>query len=261
MTATRVPPLRLVLRQVRYENRAFWRNPAAAFFTVAFPLLLLLVFEVVLGGGTAIGERRADASTFYVPAVAALSIVSACFTNVAMSVTVDRDQGLLKRLRGTPLPGWAFLLGRTVHAALLALLLVALVSAAGALLLGAPLPAARLPGFVLTVALGAAAFCALGLAMSGAVPNARAAPAVVNAVVLPLYFFSDVFIPLESPPAWVAVLGNVFPVKHLSRALQAAFDPTGAAAGFEPLHLAVLALWGVAGAVLAARFFSWEPRR
>ena len=255
-------PMRLALRQVRYENRSFWRNPASAFFTAAFPLMFLFIFEVAFGGeDIQAGNRTVDISTFFVPAIAALAIVTTCFTNVAMSVTFDRDQGLLKRLRGTPLPNWAFLFGRIAHATLLGLALVTVVTAVGALALGVEVPTNTMAAFLVTVAVGAASFCALGLAMTAAVPNADAAPAIINAVVLPLYFFSDVFIHIEDPPAWIDILGNVFPVKHLSLALQTAFDPFETGAGFEPFHLAVIAAWGVAGALLAARFFSWEPRR
>ena len=97
----------LALRQVKYENTAFWRNPVAAFFTFVFPLMFLVIFNLLFGndklelpGGTA------HTSTFYVPAIAALSVISACYTNVAISVALSRDQGLLKRTRGTPLPAW-----------------------------------------------------------------------------------------------------------------------------------------------------------
>lgn len=254
--------LRLALRQVRYENKAFWRNPPAAFFTFAFPLILLFLFNLLFGDRPIeLGGRRATASDFYVPAIAALSIVSACFTNIAMGVAIARDQGILKRVRGTPLPPWAFLFGRVAHAVGVAALLVVIVTAAGALLYGTRVPTGTLPALVLTVAVGAACLCALGLAMTAAIPTAEAAPAIVNAVILPLLFVSDVFIRLDDAPGWVVALGDVFPVKHLSVALQAAYDPFGSGAGLEPVALAVMAAWGLAGILLAVRFFSWEPRR
>jgi ABC-2 type transport system permease protein len=252
----------LALRQVRYENLAFWRNPPAAFFTFVFPLMFLIIFNLLFGnedievrGGTT------TASTFYVPAIAALSIVSACFTNVALRVTFSRDSGVLKRVRGTPLPGAAFLAGRIIHSALIGLLLVAVVAAFGYVFYDVDLPTNTMPAFIVTLLVGSAAFCALGLAMSGFVSNAEAAPAVVNGVVLPLLFISDVFIRADDAPAWLNAVATVFPVKHLSEALQTAFNPFETGAGFDWVSLGVMAAWGLAGALLAVRTFSWEPRR
>ena len=186
----------LAIRQARYENRAFWRNPAAAFFTFVFPLMFLVIFNVVFGdrdieveGGTI------DTSTFYVPAILAMSIINACFTAIAQIIAFQRDRGVLKRLRGTPLPGWAYLAGRIGHAILVALLLVVIVVAFGVVLYGVDLQSEKLPAMAVAILVGAGAFCALGMAMTAFIPNADAAPAVVNAVILPLLFISDVFIP------------------------------------------------------------------
>jgi ABC-2 type transport system permease protein len=254
--------VRLGLRQVRYEFIAFRRNPASAFFTFVFPLIFLVIFNLLFGneeldlpGGTT------HVSTFYVPAIAALSVINACYTGLAMSMSVARDQGLLKRLRGTPLPASAFLVGRVTFMTLVALALVAIVTAFGALFYGVDVPTNTLPAFVVTLAVGAAAFSLLALAVTAFIPNSEAAPAVVNASILPLLFISDVFIRLESDsPVWLETLGNIFPVKHLSLALQTAFNPFETGSGWEPKHLAVIVLWGAIGAVIAARRFSWEPR-
>ena len=254
--------LALAARQIRYENRAFWRNPAAAFFTVVFPLIFLVIFNLLFGndelelpGGTT------TTSTFYVPAIAALSVINACYTGVAMSVSMARDQGLLKRTRGTPLPAWAFLFGRVAHMTLIAMLLVAVVTVVGALFYGVDIPTQTLPAAVVALAVGAAAFSTLGLAVTALIPNAAAAPAVVNATILPLLFISDVFVPPGEAPAWLITAADLFPIKHLSAALQTAFNPFETGAGFEPGHLAVMALWGIAGMAVALRYFSWEPRR
>jgi len=254
--------LALALRQVRYENRSFWRNPAAAFFTFVVPLMFLVILNALLGGDeTTIGGRPAELSDFYVPAMAALSVVNACYTNIVMMVSGARDDGRLKRLRGTPLPGWAYLFGRIVHATLVALLLVVIVIVFGAAFYGVDVPGKTMPAFAVTVAMGAATFCALGLAVSSFVPNAQAASAIANGTVLPVLFISDVFVRLgDDPPAWIDIAGDIFPVKHLSEASLAAFNPSGGGWGFEWLDLAVIGAWGVAGALLAARYFRWEPR-
>ena len=251
--------LALALRQVRYENRAFWRNPAAAFFTFAFPLIFMVIFNLLLGGSR-VGQS-ANAGYFFTPAVMAFSVVTACFTNIAMTVTTARDAGVLKRIRGTPLPTWAYLAGRMIHASLIALLLVVIVAAFGALFYGVQVPVARLPALVLTLLVGAAALCALGLAVTGLVPSADAAPAVVNAIVLPLMFVSNVFIPVgPGTPEWLSAVGRLFPVRHLSDSLIAAYDPRTIGSGLDVTAVLVLAAWGIGGLVAAIRLFRWEPR-
>jgi len=121
-------------------------------------------------------------------------------------------------------------------------------------------PTRTLPAFVVTLVAGAAAFCSLGLAVTSFIPNADAAPAVVNGSILPLLFISDVFIPDEQAPEWLRTFASLFPVKHYSEAMQHAFHaPTGA--GFRWFDIAVVAAWGVAALLYAARSFSWEPRR
>jgi ABC-2 type transport system permease protein len=257
-----MPSLALLLRQVRYENRAFWRNPAAAFFTFVFPLMFLVIFNLVFGNDTIRVEGGTTrASNFFIPAITAFGVISACYTNIAMSVAIVRDRGQLKRVRGTPLPPWIYLGGRVLHATFIALLLVIIVTVAGVLFYDVDPPTNTAPAFIVTLVVGAAAFTALGLAMTGFIPNADAAPAVVNASVLPLLFISDVFIRMEDPPVWLSRFADLFPVKHFSLALQTSFNPFEQGPGFEWSHLAVIVLWGVLGALLAVRYFTWEPRR
>ena len=254
--------LLLALRQVRYENTAFWRNPVAAFFTIAFPLMFLVIFNLLFGNNERVlPGGTVNTSTFFVPSIVALSVIGACYTNVAMGVCFSRDGGLLKRVRGTPLPGWAFLFGRIGHAVLVAVLLVAIVTGAGVLFYSVDAPANTMPAFLVTLAVGAAAFCALGLAITSIIPNADASPAIVNASILPLLFISDVFIPLDDAPGWLTTFADVFPVRHFSLALQASFNPFEAGLGFEWVHLLVMASWMVAGLLIAIRCFRWEPRR
>ena len=253
--------LALALRQVRYENLAFWRNPAAAFFTFILPLMFLVILNAIFGDSeTEIPGGTVEAPSFYVPAMAALSVVNACYTSIAMTVSIQRDEGLLKRLRGTPLPGWAYIFSRIAHSTLIALLLVVIVVAFGAVFYDVEVPGTTMPAFILTIAVGAAAFSALGLAVVAFTPNAEAAPAVANGTILPVLFISDVFIRLENPPEWLDIAGDIFPIKHFSEACQRAFNPFYGGSGFEWVDLAVIGAWGLVGAALAVRFFSWEPR-
>jgi ABC-2 type transport system permease protein len=253
--------LALAVRQVRYTNKAFWRNPASAFFTFAFPLMFLVIFTALFGNSTVeVFGQEVQTSTFYVSAIATFSIITATYTNLAIAVTFARDAGMLKRVRGTPLPAWAYMFGRIVHAILMALILVAIVAAFGALFYQADIPTRTLPAFLVTIVVGAASFSAMGLAITSAIPNADAAPAVVNASILPLLFLSDIFIPIQDPNAWYVTVAKIFPVYHFAQAMKAAyFSPTGS--GFEWGDLLVVAAWGAAGVILAVLFFSWEPRR
>ena len=255
----------LTLRQIGFENRSFWRNPPAAFFTFVFPLMFLVIFNLIFGGDDIPtgGGRTISGSTFYVPAIAAFSVITACYTNIAISVATARDLGIMKRVRGTPLPSWAYLLGRVIHASAMALLLVAVVTLAGTLFYGVDAPTGEMPLFVLTILVGAAAFSALGLAVTAVIPTAQAAPAVVNASILPLLFISNVFIPASQAPEWLVTFSKVFPVRHYADAMTASFvtDTLGSEYVFDWTSLLVVAAWGVAGLLLANRFFSWEPRR
>ena len=255
-------PVRLVLQQIKYQERAFRRNPAAAFFTIAFPLIFLVILNVIFGSNDLdMGDRVISGATFYIPAIAALTIVNSCYTSIAMSWVFDRDGGVLKRVRGSPLPPWAFLFGRIAHAVILMLALLVLVVLFGWLFYDVDVPRQTMPAVLVTLAVGAFSFCAMGFAIASMVPNADAAPAVVNASILPLLFISDVFIPPDAgTPAWVEHVSSVFPVRHLSEALQTGFNPFETGAGFEPVHLGVIAAWGVAGLLVTLRFSSWEPR-
>ena len=254
--------LSLALVQVRYTNKAFWRNPAAAFFTIVFPLLLLVLFTTIFGGGsTHIEGQEIGMATFTIPSICVFSVITATYTNIAMSVTFARDGGVLKRLRGTPMPAWTYMFGRILHATLIALLLVAMTVAFGALFYDVALPSDSVPAFLVTLALGAACFCALGLAVTTIIPNADASPAIVNATILPLLFISNVLIPLDNPPLWLDVLAKIFPVRHLADATLASFLDLPHQAVWRPGDLAVMAAWGIGGVLIATRFFTWEPRR
>ena len=250
-----------MLLQVRFTNKAFWRNPANAFFTFAFPLMFLVIFTALFGTGTVpVAGTQVNTSTFYVGAIATFSIITATYTNLAINMSFTRDQGVLKRIRGSPVPGWAYLSARILHAILVTILLVAIVTAFGALFYDAEVPTRTLPAFLLTIAVGAASFSALGLALTAVIPNADASPAIVNASILPLLFLSGIFIPIQDTSAWYVTLAKVFPVYHFAEAMNAAyFSPTGT--GLEGMHLLILGSWGLAGVILAFLFFSWEPRR
>ena len=251
------------LRQVRFTNKAFWRNPASAFFTFAFPLMFLVIFTSLLGSGTieVVPGVFIKQSTYYVAAMATFGVIGACYTNIAISVCFNRDLGILKRTQGTPLPGWSYLTGRVIHAIIVALILVAITVAFGAAFYHASIPGPlHLLEFLAVLLVGSLSFAALALALTSVIPNADASPAIVNASMLPLLFLSGIFIPLGvGTPEWITFVGKVFPVRHFADAMRASFY--GAPFVFKWSDVLVIAVWGLAGLILAARFFSWEPRK
>lgn len=252
--------LTLTLSQVRYVNTAFWRNPMRAFFSFAFPLMFLVIFTALLGNGTVhIGLRAVKESTYYVASMAAFGVITSCYTNMGMAITFSRDGGILKRIDGSPLPRSVFFASRILHSVLVALLLVAITTVFGHFAYGAHLASgATLLRFIVMLLVGASSFCALGFAITAVIPNADAAPPVVNFSILPLLFLSGIFIPFgNGTPDWVKWVGRVFPVRHFAVGLQAGFLGTPFSWG----DVAVVAGWGLAGLLLSIRFFSWEPRK
>ncbi len=251
----------LALRQFRYENKSFWRNPASAFFTFVFPLLFLVIFTAIFSDMASLPTGgEVTAATYYTASILSFGVITACYTNIAIGVTFVRDEGVLKRVRGTPVRPWSYLFGKVVHAVFVAILLVIITLAFGIIFYDVSVPDETLPAFVVTLIVGAAALCALGLAITSVIPNADAAPPIVNASVLPLLFLSGVFIPTADAPDWMSTIADLFPVKHFLEAIFASYLGT-TETGWRGGDVLIVALWGVAGIVLAARFFSWEPRR
>lgn len=254
--------LALTLRQFRFENRAFWRNPAAAFFTFIFPLFFLFLFPLIFGEAEVeVGGHTVDGATFYVPAIGVFAIVTAAYTNTAMSLVFARDEGVLKRKRGTPLPPAAYMGARVIQSMFMALVMTAITVVVGAIVHGVEVPDNTLPAFIVTVAIGAASFCALGIAIAGAVPNVDAGAPVINATVLPLMFLSDVFLPADNLPDWLRTVSEIFPIYHFAQSMLTAFNPFETGSGFEWGHLAVVGVWGLAGVLVALKTFDWEPKR
>jgi ABC-2 type transport system permease protein len=276
-----VSSLGLSLRQVRYTNTAFWRNPASAFFTFAFPLMFLVIFTALLGSGEVEFAKVPvpglgpvplvlDQATYFVAAMAAFGVISATYTNIAITVSFQRDQGILKRLRGTPLPSWSYLFARVLHSMLVAAVLVVITLAFGKLAYGTDLPTGGpLLEFLATLVVGSLSFAALAMAITCVIPNADASPPIVNATILPLLFLSGIFVPLtDAAPAWITTVGNIFPVKHFADAMRASYLGNVTLQGtnirafpFDWSDLVVVAAWGLLGLVLASRFLSWEPRK
>ena len=239
-------------RQFRLERRMFWRNPTAAFFGFLLPLLLLAMFGAVFSG-------EQDQLDVVVPGIAGMSVMAATFVALAYNLTFLRERGILKRLRGTPLPSSAYLAGIAANAIANTVLQVAVVIVAGRAFFGIPWPGDWL-ALIVFVAAGVVCFASLGVALSHAIPNSESAPAYVNAVFLPMIMLAGVFYDDEDAPAVLRDLAEAMPLKHLIDGLSGAMV-AGEGLADHVVALVALLLWGVAGVVLAVRGFSWEARR
>jgi ABC-2 type transport system permease protein len=242
----------LAWHQYRLERRMFWRNPTAAFFNFFLPLLFLALFGAIFGGDQ-------ETLNVIVPGIAGMSIMSTTFSALAMNMTFLREQGVLKRMRGTPLPSGAYLAGIAANAVTNAAIQIALVVLAGRVFFGLGWPEDWLELVVFVVA-GVVCLAALGVAWSHVIPNFDAAPAYVNIVFLPTIFISGVFYDVDNTPAFLRDIAQALPLTHLIDGLSAAMV-TGEGLSDNLSALGVIGVWAAVGIVLAVRGFSWESRR
>jgi ABC-2 type transport system permease protein len=227
----------------------FWRNPTAAFFNFLLPLLFLALFG-------AIYASTEDGMDILLPGIAGLSIVSATFVGVAHNLVFLREEGVLKRLRGTPMPTGSYLSALAAHAVTNAVIQLAIIIVAGRIVFDMGWPPDWLALLVFAAA-GVTCFALLGTALAQAIPNTDSAPAYVNAAFLPLIMISGVFSDEENGPQFLRDVAEVLPLTHLIDGLSGAMV-TGVRHWSD---LVVVGLWTAAGAVLAVRGFSWDAKR
>ncbi|HSK27211.1 MAG TPA: ABC transporter permease [Jiangellales bacterium] len=255
----RPPTPALVATQLGYAVRELWRTRIVLIFTAVLPLVWLAVIGLLAGNALLDDGSGIRVMQFATPAAAAMGILYASYPTLAISLSLARDQGILKRIRGTPLPAWTYLVGRIGGAVTFALgSLLALVLLGGGAY-SVQVVWRTVPATVVTVALGIACFAALGLAVAALSPSASVAQAVSIATAVLLTFVSDLFTFGAESPAWLSRLGSVFPLKHLVRALQGQFDPFATGAGLDLTALAVMAAWLLGSLLVAARAFRWDP--
>jgi ABC-2 type transport system permease protein len=242
----------LAYRQWRLERRMFWRNPTAAFFSFTLPLLFLFLFGAIFSG---------DQKTLnvIVPGILGMSVMSTTFNALAMNITFLREEGVLKRIHGTPMPGSSYLAGVAANAVSNAGVQVVIVVLAGRLFFGIGWPKNWLELAVFSIA-GVATLAALGVAYSHVIPNFDAAPAYTNIVFLPVIFISGVFYDVDTAPQFLQDIAQILPLTHIIDGLSAALV-TGASLADTAGDLAVIAAWGVFGVFFAVRGFSWDSRR
>ncbi len=252
----------LAFREFKFDQKSFWRDPQTVFFTVGLPLLYLFIFATIFGHqkGFLAGPHGAMKGTaFYVAGIIVIGVISAAFSNLASALVLERESGNLKRLRSTPLRTGIFITGYVATALLMAVLLAALVMVLGRVAYGVPIPGATMPAFVATVLVGAASFSCLAFAFTLVVRSQRAAQAMIIAVILTLFFISGNFFPVNKAPAALTTIAGFFPVRHFNTAMWTVFNPHTTGMGFQWTDIGVIALWGLAGLLIAVRFFRWQP--
>ena len=243
------------------DLRCFRRNVQSVFFTLALPVLFLVILASIFRNKTVtVPGGTIKESVYYVPSLIAFGLIAAAFSNLIVTVVRNRESGIYKRRRATPLPASVVIAARALVAVLTALAITVVLLAIGWAAYGAHIPGRTAPAFILDVVVGAVVFCCLGFAVASLIGNVDAAQPVIQVIVLPLAFISGIFIPISVLPGWLADIGKVFPVEHLAAALLAAYNPYTTGSGLRWGDLAVLAAWGAAGLIVAIRRFRWLPR-
>lgn len=247
----------LTLHQARYDLRAVLRNKQARLSTLILPPLLLVLFVSGLGGGS-IGGHPARAA-YYAPSVSALAILLACFANLAVWLSVQRESGVLKRRRTAPVPASVLIAGRSLATMATSLTAVAAVLSLAHAAYRVDLPLAGIPALAVTTIVGSITFATLAHALSSVLRSADAAQPVVQAITLPLCIASGVFIPDADLPTWLHALGSQFPLEPLADALHHAYAPASHGPALATGDLAVLAAWALVGTAIALLRFRWTP--
>jgi ABC-2 type transport system permease protein len=250
----------LLIHQVRYDLRASLRNPRARFFTFFFPILLLVIFAGVFGHGTTVVDGvTVKLARFYVPGILAMSIITAAYGSLVVSVATARETGVLKRRRATPVPPAVLVAAQALSTLSIVAIMSMLLLVIARVGYHVGLAPASLAAVACTVVLGTLAFACLGYAVSGMIGSLDAAQPIVQATVMPLYFISGVWIPTNQLGGTLRGIASVFPVEHLAAALHNASVRGSFGSAISPKDLLVLGLWALGAAAVAARRFSWLP--
>ncbi|MEV4351450.1 ABC transporter permease [Actinoplanes sp. NPDC049596] len=241
--------------QIRYAVTGLARDPLAVFFAVVFPALLLVLFPTVFGDTRVHGLSMAQ---YLFAGMLAYTAAVSAYVDLPEAVVSARSAGVIKRLRGTPLPLRWYVAGRIGAAVLVALLAASLLAAAGLGFLGVRFPPQHLPAVILTIIAGALCFASLGLAIAAVLRSARSLVAITLGTLLPLCFVSEIFVVGDQPlPSPLTTVAGVFPLRHLLQALLTATEPGGGGSGLAWWHLAVLGAWALLGLLVVRRRGLW----
>lgn len=246
--------MRILLHQFRSEQLMFWRNREAAVFVFIFPPLLYLLLGAVYGDEI----DGARAANVLLAALVAYGCANTAFAGLSITLVIRREAGVLKRLRGTPLPPATYLAALTGSTAAVFALQMGLTTALGVLLYDATGAESWL-AVILAALLGVAAFAGLGFGATTLIRSSEGASAVVNLLVLPMAFLSGAFGPTRNYPDVLRWIGDVLPLKYLVDLLEDGYL-RGDTVWSNPAAIGVLAGWGALGIVLAVFRFRWMPR-
>jgi ABC-2 type transport system permease protein len=249
--------LALAVSQTRYSLVGFLRNPRAFVFTIVMPLFLLVIMNTIFRHLTNFTGGH-SAAVYYTPAMVGYQVTWTGFATLGVTVVTDREAGLLKRFRGTPMPSWVYLAAEMARTLVVVVCTVAAIVLLGAVFYAVPVSPSALVGLAVYTVVGTAAMSSLGLAITRVCPTTDSASALGPFVVVILAFISGVFVPLSLLPSWMVDLGRAFPLEHLAAGLRQAFARPGST-GITLDDLGALALWGLGASLVSVRVFRWEP--
>jgi ABC-2 type transport system permease protein len=251
----------LLGRWVNARFKILLRGPRGAFFTFIFPMIFLVIFDAAnKGSHLTVTGGKVNFAQFYTPGIAVFAVTTSCYQGLIILVANLRDQGILKRVRGTPLPRWVYLtalVGAAILAGFLSVLLMFVVAVPA---FGFHIYWKLVPAAIVTLLLGAAAITSIALAVSTFVDRPESAQPIAAITLFPLLFVSGVFYPLEGAPNWLQKLAHFFPLSHLAQGFEQCFSPHTTGLGFSGAHLGPLAIWWAVGTFYAVRHFRWEKR-
>ena len=264
---------RLAGARAATELRVFFRERDSLIFVFFFPTLFLLLFAALMGGIDITegmnAPEKVNFARYFLPGMVATGLIYTGFQNVAIQIPVERDQGVLKRLRGTPLPPAAYFVGKVVAVYVVSVVQLGVLLTVAGVFLRIPLPTeAQAWGTFAWVFLLATATCTvLGIAFSAVPRTGKSAGAVVIPIVLILQFLSGIYFPFSQVPAWVQTFSGIFPLRWIAQAMRSVFLPEFMVSQ-EPgqtwalgTGALVMGAWLVIGAALAFRFFRWQSRK
>jgi ABC-2 type transport system permease protein len=254
-----VDDVRMVGRQVFYEQLNFWLNPVGAIFTVGFSVVFLVLLGASAGNSRIGFYGNIRTIQYYVPGFVAYGVMSASFNALTISLVVRREMGLLKRIRLSPLPTWVMLAAIFVNTMIISGVQVVLLLLIGRFGYNVILPH-NITAFVVVLVVGVLCFTSIGIAMSTVIPNQDAAGPVVSIIFFVLLFLSGLWYPIKSGSG-LAQFSAYFPVRHMITATFAPFDPRRGVSGWSWSDIQVMAIWGAVGVFVSVRRWSWAPRR
>ncbi|WBB79480.1 ABC transporter permease [Micromonospora sp. WMMD882] len=262
----RIGPVALGLRQGRLELTQFLRSRESVVFTMGFPVIMILIFAAIFDDEIAPGVSYTQ---YFVTGMIAAGLMTVSFQNLGIWIPIERDRGVLKRYRGTPMPKWVWFAGKVIMVVVIGVAETALLLAVSVALFDLELPgtAAKWLTFGWVSVLGVTACTLCGIAISSLARTARSGSAVVTPVALVLQFISGVFFVFTSLPSWMQQVAALFPLKWMCQGLRSVFLPESFGArepggSFELDRVAlVLVAWCVLGLLLCLTTFRWTTRR